>query len=170
MSFWHNTNMTVIGFFLRGCLSHTCRAKKVLSVGKKCTAHKNTECPVQGTILILMFPENMSPNRRQPQLNYLWVKVADKRAATNLKYYFEVFFIKKMFIWDIFTLNEIIFWGIYCSNQNVVSRHFVCDSDWKNGGEWLRCPKLPRPQAELSHKSIHPNHFKSMSLTATKLL
>ena len=53
-----------------------------------------------------MFPENMSPNRRQPQLNYLWVKVADKRAATNLKYYFEVFFIPKKCPFEIFLFSS----------------------------------------------------------------
>ena len=59
---------------------------------------------MQGTISILSFPENMSPNRRRPQLNYLWVKVADKRATTNLKYYFEVFFIPKKCLFEIFLL------------------------------------------------------------------
>ena len=34
----------------------------------------------------------------------LWVKVADKRATTNLKYYFEVFFIPKKCPFEIFLL------------------------------------------------------------------
>ena len=78
--------------------------KRSSLLGKKYTGHKNTECPVQGIISISSFPENMSPNRRLPQLNYLWVKVADKRAVTNLKYYFEVFFILERFLIEIFLL------------------------------------------------------------------
>ena len=110
MSFWHNTSMTVIVFLFKEDVSVThAGPKRSFLLGKNALHTKTQNVQCRGPfwywlILILMFPENMSPNRRQPQLNYLWVKVADKRATTNLKYYFEVFFIPKKCLFEIFLL------------------------------------------------------------------